>query len=149
MRRRRAAQAREAGRRGASGQPTLARLYPRIAMPRRAPRDDPPDDVEVRVPKRTAAGLPAVLTSSKRAYDQMGVRRGLRTLLEVNQADGFDCPGCAWPEPDERAHAEFCENGVKAVAEEATRRRVTPEFFAAHSVADLAEKSDYLSLIHI
>ena len=112
-------------------------------MPRRAPRDDPPDDVEVRVPKRTAAGLPAVLTSSKRAYDQMGVRRGLRTLLEVNQADGFDCPGCAWPEPDDRAHAEFCENGVKAVAEEATRRRVTPEFFAAHSVADLAEKSDY------
>jgi len=112
-------------------------------MPRRAPRDDPPDEIKVRAPKRTSAGLPAVLTSSKRAYDQMGVRRSVRALLQVNQADGFDCPGCAWPEPKDRAHAEFCENGAKAVAEEATLRRVTPRFFAAHPVAELREKSDY------
>ena len=58
-------------------------------------------------------------------------------------SDGFDCPGCAWPEPDKPHAAEFCENGAKAVAEEATLRRVTPDFFAAHSVADLATRSGY------
>ncbi|ALM42328.1 Formate dehydrogenase [Streptomyces sp. FR-008] len=73
----------------------------------------------------------------------MGVRRTALTLLRVNQKDGFDCPGCAWPEPDKRHAAEFCENGAKAVAEEATLRRVTPAFFAEHSVADLAERSGY------
>lgn len=73
----------------------------------------------------------------------MGVVRTARTLLKVNQKDGFDCPGCAWPEGDKRHTAEFCENGAKAVAEEATLRRVTPEFFAAHPVADLAERSGY------
>ena len=56
--------------------------------------------------------------------------RGVRTLLKLNQQGGFDCPGCAWPEPDgERSHAEFCENGAKHVADEATTKRVTPEFF--------------------
>ncbi|GAA5189248.1 FdhF/YdeP family oxidoreductase [Rugosimonospora acidiphila] len=76
---------------------------------------------------------------------QMGVRRSARTLLKLNQVGGFDCPGCAWPEPGpgERHHAEFCENGAKAVAEEATLRRVTPEFFAAHPVSSLAERSDH------
>ena len=65
--------------------------------------------------------------------------RGAQTLLKVNQKDGFDCPGCAWPDPDDhRSHIEFCENGAKAVAEEATSERVTPEFFAQWSVADLA-----------
>ena len=57
----------------------------------------------------------------------MGVKRTALTLLRVNQKNGFDCPGCAWPEGDERHTAEFCENGAKAVAEEATLRRVTPE----------------------
>src|SRR5439155_25760602 len=61
-----------------------------------------------------------------------------------NQFEGYDCPGCAWPEPDgERGFFEFCENGAKAVAEEGTVQRVTPEFFARHSVAELAERSDY------
>jgi len=75
----------------------------------------------------------------------MGVRRSARTLLKINQVGGFDCPGCAWPEPapSHRQHAEFCENGAKAVAEEATLRRVTPSFFASHSVASLAERSDH------
>jgi molybdopterin-dependent oxidoreductase alpha subunit len=66
-----------------------------------------------------------------------------KTLFAQNQADGFDCPGCAWPD---RAHAstfEFCENGVKAVAAEATSKRVRPEFFARHTVAELMEQSDY------
>jgi molybdopterin-dependent oxidoreductase alpha subunit len=76
---------------------------------------------------------------------QLGVARGTRTLLKLNQASGFDCPGCAWPDPavPKRAHAEFCENGAKAVAEEATLRRVTREFFAEHSIADLAGRTDY------
>ncbi|HKR02650.1 MAG TPA: FdhF/YdeP family oxidoreductase, partial [Pyrinomonadaceae bacterium] len=68
----------------------------------------------------------------------------LKTLLAVNQKDGFDCPGCAWPEPDgERSHAEFCENGAKAVAEEATLARVTPEFFREWSVSELSRQSDF------
>ncbi|HMQ26765.1 MAG TPA: FdhF/YdeP family oxidoreductase, partial [Acidimicrobiales bacterium] len=70
---------------------------------------------------------------------------GTRALLKVNQADGFDCPGCAWPEggPSERSHAEFCENGMKAVAEEATTRRIGREFFAAHPVHELAARTDH------
>ena len=73
----------------------------------------------------------------------MGVKRSLKTLLTVNQKDGFDCPSCAWPDPDgERKTAEFCENGVKAVASEATRARITPEFFAAHPISELLARSD-------
>jgi molybdopterin-dependent oxidoreductase alpha subunit len=64
-------------------------------------------------------------------------------MLKVNQPGGVDCPGCAWPEPDgERSHFEFCENGAKHVADEATTKRVTPEFFAQWSIADLALQSD-------
>ncbi len=81
----------------------------------------------------------------KRAVEQMGVRRTAQTLLRLNQVEGFDCQGCAWPDPDpEHRHtAEFCENGAKAVTEEATLRRVGGRFFAEHSLADLAEKTDY------
>jgi len=94
--------------------------------------------------ERVAGGMPAVWSSLKHVWRETGVVRGTRTLLRVNQKDGFDCPGCAWPDPDgERAHAEFCENGVKAVAEEATTRRVTPDFFREWSVADLSTKSDF------
>ena len=92
----------------------------------------------------TSGGLAAVWSSLKHAAREMGLVRGTRTLLKVNQKDGFDCPGCAWPDPDgERAHFEFCENGAKAVAEEATTRRVTPDFFREWSVADLSQKSDF------
>jgi molybdopterin-dependent oxidoreductase alpha subunit len=75
----------------------------------------------------------------------MGVRRGLATLLKMNHVDGFDCPSCAWPDPDpgERKVAEFCENGAKAVAWEATRKRVRPEFFAEHSLAQLRQLDDH------
>jgi molybdopterin-dependent oxidoreductase alpha subunit len=91
-----------------------------------------------------SGGLAAVWSATKHATREMGLLRGARTLLKVNQKDGFDCPGCAWPDPDgRRSHAEFCENGAKAVAEEATTRRVTPDFFRAWSVADLSQKSDY------
>jgi molybdopterin-dependent oxidoreductase alpha subunit len=74
---------------------------------------------------------------------QTGIIRGTRALLKVNQPGGFDCPGCAWPEPGHTHKAEFCENGAKAVAEEATTRRVGPEFFAKHAVSELATRSGY------
>jgi molybdopterin-dependent oxidoreductase alpha subunit len=79
------------------------------------------------------------------ALTEMGARRSLQTLLRMNQATGFDCPSCAWPDPDSghRHTAEFCENGAKAVAWEATRKRVDAAFFAEHSVAELRERSDH------
>lgn len=79
----------------------------------------------------------------KHARGQMGLVRGVRTLLRVNQKDGFDCQSCAWPNPDERHLAEFCENGAKAVADEATTRRITARFFEEHSVAELAAHTDH------
>ncbi|GAA2288449.1 FdhF/YdeP family oxidoreductase [Streptomyces kunmingensis] len=113
-------------------------------MASKPPASDPVQDApQVVAPQHHAAGLPAVGHSLKIAREQMGVKRTALTLLRVNQKDGFDCPGCAWPEPEHRHAAEFCENGAKAVAEEATLRRVTPEFFAAHPVADLATRSGY------
>ncbi|MET8010585.1 FdhF/YdeP family oxidoreductase [Streptomyces sp. NPDC005271] len=113
-------------------------------MAAKPPAGDPVQDApEVAPPQHAAAGLPAVAHSLRIAQQQMGVRRTALTLLRVNQKNGFDCPGCAWPEPDKRHTAEFCENGAKAVAEEATLRRVTPDFFAAHPVADLATRSGY------
>ncbi|MVA76551.1 FdhF/YdeP family oxidoreductase [Auraticoccus sp. F435] len=96
-------------------------------------------ELEVHEPKSSAAGVTAVAVSMRRAVRQMGVTRSARTLLKLNQADGYDCMSCAWPDPDpENRHtAEFCENGAKAVADEATRVRATPAFFAAHSLAEL------------
>jgi molybdopterin-dependent oxidoreductase alpha subunit len=110
-------------------------------------RAQPPEEFtggEFGEPARAAGGLRAVWSSMQHARSEMGLVRGTRTLLRVNQKDGFDCPGCAWPDPEgERSHAEFCENGAKAVAEEATTRRVTPDFFRQWSVADLSLRSDY------
>ena len=113
-------------------------------MARKAPTTDI-DEAKARVgsPKKVAVGVPAVMHALEIAYDQMGVTRSVQTLMRVNQKDGFDCPGCAWPEADHRHIAEFCENGAKAVAEEATVRRVGPEFFAEHSLADLAGHDDW------
>ncbi|OKJ31756.1 FdhF/YdeP family oxidoreductase [Streptomyces sp. CB01580] len=113
-------------------------------MATKPPTGDPVQDAPRVGPARhTAAGLPAVAHSLAVARQQMGVRRTAQTLLKVNQKNGFDCPGCAWPEGDHRHTAEFCENGAKAVAEEATLRRVTPEFFAAHPLPVLAARSGY------
>jgi len=117
-----------------------------MSMVRRAPREDVGDDnLTVEPPRRSAAGVGGVLHGLAPGLAQMGVGRSARTLLRINQVGGFDCPGCAWPEPapGARHRAEFCENGAKAVAEEATLRRITPEFFAEHAVADLAGRSDH------
>lgn len=114
-------------------------------MTRRGPGQDIDESqVVVTPPEDHAAGVKAVAVSMQRAVEQMGAVRTARTLTRLNQRHGFDCPGCAWPEtPGHRKPAEFCENGAKAVAEEATLRTASPEFFAAHSVADLADKTDY------
>ncbi|MEU7506484.1 FdhF/YdeP family oxidoreductase [Streptomyces lavendulae] len=113
-------------------------------MATKPPTGDPVQDApQVTPPQHAAAGLPAIGHTLKIAHAQMGLARTARTLLKVNQKDGFDCPGCAWPEGDKRHTAEFCENGAKAVAEEATLRRVTPAFFAEHPLADLATRSGY------
>ncbi|HEX8747521.1 MAG TPA: FdhF/YdeP family oxidoreductase, partial [Pyrinomonadaceae bacterium] len=113
----------------------------------RATAAQPPEELEglrIGEPGKVAGGVAAVTSALKHAWGEMGVVRGTRTLLELNQKGGFDCPGCAWPDPDgERSHAEFCENGAKHVADEATQSRVTPEFFRKWSVADLSLKSDY------
>ena len=103
-------------------------------------RDIDEAEVEVESTAHAAAGVTAVAVAMRRAIEQMGVRRTAQTLLRLNQADGFDCQGCAWPDPDpsHRHTAEFCENGAKAVAEEATRSRVDREFFAEHPIDDLA-----------
>jgi molybdopterin-dependent oxidoreductase alpha subunit len=102
------------------------------------------EGIEIKQASSVAGGMGAIVQTAKHALREMGARRSLKTLLAVNQKDGFDCPGCAWPEPDgERSHAEFCENGAKAVAEEATLKRVTPEFFRTWSVAELSKKSDF------
>ncbi|MEV5834313.1 FdhF/YdeP family oxidoreductase [Nocardia sp. NPDC052112] len=112
-------------------------------------RNGPTQDIDesgltVTQPKEQAAGVTAVAVALKRGVEEMGVLRTARTLARVNQVHGFDCPGCAWPEPTgHRRPAEFCENGAKAVAEEATLRTVTPEFFTAHSIEELASKSGY------
>ena len=92
-----------------------------------------------------AAGVTAVAIAMRRAVGQMGPLRAAQALTKLNQVDGFDCQGCAWPDPDagHRHPAEFCENGAKAVAEEATRELLDREFFAQHSVADLAGMSEW------
>lgn len=110
-------------------------------------RAQPPEDFEdLRVSEieHTAAGLAAIWSSMKHGIGEMGVLRTMRTFLKVNQKGGFDCQSCAWADPDGDRHlAEFCENGAKAIASEATTKKVTPEFFQKYSVAELSQKSDY------
>jgi molybdopterin-dependent oxidoreductase alpha subunit len=101
------------------------------------------DGVKIDEPANSAAGIPAILKTMDVSLRQMGASRTLKTLLNVNQRDGFDCQSCAWPNPENRKLAEFCENGAKAVASEATRKLITPEFFQRWSVTELAQQSDY------
>ncbi|WP_118952627.1 FdhF/YdeP family oxidoreductase [Taibaiella helva] len=95
--------------------------------------------------KKTAAGVPAVLSAFKMMLSEAGLFRGNKALSHLNKKGGFDCPSCAWPDPDDERSgiAEYCENGARAVAEEATTKKLTPTFFAEHSVSDLSLLSDY------
>jgi molybdopterin-dependent oxidoreductase alpha subunit len=105
-------------------------------------RDGADDRPKVGSPKKQSAGIPGVL-SSLRFASRAGLSRTLPSLFRVNQRDGFDCPGCAWPESGRTHRAEFCENGVKAVAEEATGKLADREFFARHSVEELSDRSEH------
>ncbi len=92
---------------------------------------------------KTAAGITAVYETAHFGMREMGIKRTVQTLSKLNQKDGFDCPSCAWPDPDgKRKLAEFCENGAKAVASEATTKRLTPEVFAGHSISEMLAQSD-------
>lgn len=102
-------------------------------------------DLKLESPKKWAAGVPAVMHSLEQLVRDASVLRGGRALFSMNQFDGFDCPSCAWPDPDhDRSKiAEYCENGAKALAEEATSKTIGAEFFREHSVYDLAKMTDY------
>ncbi len=106
------------------------------------PAEDEPARQEER--PKSAAGIPSIISTIQYSIGRMGVGRALKMLSQINQKDGFDCQSCAWPSPDEdRKLAEFCENGARAVADEATTRRITPEFFNQWSIPQLAAQSDY------
>lgn len=94
---------------------------------------------------KAAAGVPAVIAAFSDLIEEKTPVRGMRALFKMNQMGGFDCPSCAWPDPDDERSAlgEYCENGAKALAEEATTKRVTPEFFRQNSLYDLAKLDDY------
>ena len=96
-------------------------------------------------PKKVAAGIPAVISSAKHVFGEMGLGRGLKALANLNQKGGIDCPGCAWPDPDDERStiAEYCENGAKAIAEEATTKKLDTTFFQENSVSQLSMLSDY------
>ncbi len=105
----------------------------------------PPDTTGLRLSnvKKTAAGIPAAVSSLNHGIRKMGLTKTVRTLLMVNQKEGFDCPGCAWPDPQHRTSFEFCENGAKAVADEAMKAKVNERFFGKHSIQHLLNQSDY------
>jgi molybdopterin-dependent oxidoreductase alpha subunit len=108
----------------------------------------PPDDfANLKIGKiaKAAVGIPAIISTMKHISEEMGVWEGIKVLNKMNKKDGFDCPGCAWPDPDgDRAVlGEYCENGAKAIAEEATNKKLGPDFFAKYSVEELSKQTDY------
>jgi molybdopterin-dependent oxidoreductase alpha subunit len=101
-------------------------------------------NLKIKSPKKVAGGVDAVVSSIEHIFGEVGVVEGTKALLKLNQFDGFDCPGCAWPDPDEhRSVVEFCENGAKAVAEEATDTKCDAEFFKKHAVSEMNRWTDY------
>lgn len=102
-------------------------------------------DLKLTHVEKAAAGVPAVMAAFSDLFEEKAPIRGMRALFKMNQMGGFDCPSCAWPDPDDERSilGEYCENGAKALAEEATTKRVTPEFFKQNSVYDLAKLDDY------
>ena len=104
---------------------------------------DSPKRPAIVEPPEFAAGVPAIAEVVRQLNAKTGIGRGVNALRKMNQADGFDCPGCAWPEPTgKRKKLEFCENGAKALADEATRKKIDAEFFAEYSIAELEARSE-------
>ncbi|MBB6238807.1 molybdopterin-dependent oxidoreductase alpha subunit [Pedobacter sp. AK013] len=102
-------------------------------------------DLKLTPVEKSAAGMHAVMAAMGDLIEEKTFFRGNHALLNMNQFKGFDCPSCAWPDPDDERSpvGEYCENGAKALAEEATTKRVTAEFFKKNSVFDLAKLDDY------
>jgi molybdopterin-dependent oxidoreductase alpha subunit len=113
------------------------------SLPEEQPVVEPPEGAAFEPYESPAGGWGALHATARALREQSIVLKGSKALLSMNQPDGFDCPGCAWPDPKPTSSFEFCENGAKAVAFELTRRQVTRDFFAAHTVTELAEHSDY------
>ncbi|MFW2480289.1 MAG: FdhF/YdeP family oxidoreductase [Lentimonas sp.] len=111
------------------------------------PNPEPPRQLgklQRSAPKDKAVGTKAVTNSLQHVNRQAGAARGAQALYRLNQKGGFDCPSCAWPDPNnERSTFEFCENGAKAVATETTKKRAGRDFFAKHSINELSQKSDF------
>jgi molybdopterin-dependent oxidoreductase alpha subunit len=109
--------------------------------------DRSPENVgepEITGPEDTAAGFKSIHSAMRHAWGKMGVVKGTRALLTLNQKGGIDCQSCAWPDPDEdRSLAEFCESGAKALADEGTRKKIGREFFAAYSIEELSQHDDH------
>ena len=103
------------------------------------------ENLSVTAPKTWATGAPAVAHALQYALGQTTVRRTALTLLNINQTKGFDCPGCAWPEPapGKRHKNEYCENGAKHIADEATSRRITADFFRQHLLGTVPRAYGY------
>jgi molybdopterin-dependent oxidoreductase alpha subunit len=100
--------------------------------------------VKIKKQKKSAGGLDAVLSSLKHVVTEVGIVQGVAALAKLNQTDGYDCPGCAWPDPDhERSSVEFCENGAKAIAEEATTAKCGVDFFKKNSISTMRGWTDY------
>ncbi|MBS7253631.1 FdhF/YdeP family oxidoreductase [Flavobacterium branchiicola] len=102
-------------------------------------------DLKVTKVKNWAAGVPGVVAAFSDLIEEKTIVRGTKALFKMNQKDGFDCPSCAWPDPDDERSVlgEYCENGVKALAEEATTKKVTTDFFKENSVYELSKLDDY------
>jgi molybdopterin-dependent oxidoreductase alpha subunit len=101
--------------------------------------------LEISKPSENAVGMPAIVSSVQHAMQWMDASDAVKTMFKINQKGGFDCPGCAWPDPDDERSklGEYCENGMKAIAEEATNKRITSDFFKKYSVQEIANWSDY------
>jgi molybdopterin-dependent oxidoreductase alpha subunit len=102
------------------------------------------DELTVTPPPATSAGVHAVTNALKHVFGKMGVVRGTRGLLNLNQKGGIDCQSCAWPDPEgRRTINEFCENGAKALADEGTKKKIGAEFFAEYSIEQLTNQTDF------
>jgi len=103
------------------------------------------EKIEISDPENYAAGPPALTAVARHVGAEMTAKKCGITLFTVNQMEGYDCPGCAWPDPDDHRSpiGEYCENGVKAIVEEATEKRVTPDFFRKHSIQEMSTWTDY------
>jgi molybdopterin-dependent oxidoreductase alpha subunit len=100
--------------------------------------------VKIKKQKKSAGGVDAVVSSFKHVVAEVGIVQGVAALAKLNQTDGYDCPGCAWPDPDhDRSFAEFCENGAKAVAEEATTAKCDADFFSRHRISEIRSWTDF------